>query len=224
MSHSILIEIYSSLKKKWYLTLILAIFCAGGAFVEKYFFTDIIPQTGNMTYTKVIKFDNPVLIYDDNGNFHEVVINKVIDMWSNKNKFLDETENRFNYNKFDAQWSNKTLEDKFKWIDKHILVNYIGNNVYEITFRLLETDTKDASYVQQYALDYLDAYIFYVKNVSSIVVENPKVIVIDQYKLIENHDYFNKNNILIKYTIIGFILGAIIGNIIIICQLLAKKM
>ena len=49
--------------KKWYVILLCAILCAGGLYFEKSRVNTVIPQTGNMTYVRVVRFDTvPVLI------------------------------------------------------------------------------------------------------------------------------------------------------------------
>ena len=204
------------IQKKLHIILIVGIICSGGILAEKIFFQPSVPITGRMIFTEVVRLDRSKQLVDEDGNIKDISISPIVNMWSNKQKFLDKTESQFDYSRFDKNWDNFQLEQKFSWIDKHIRLKLLGNDTYEFVLEFKAEDAKDSDYVKKVGSQFLDEFIDYSNDVSSIILGNADVQVIDTYQFENTHENATNGKILLKYAIIGFVLGCLVSCTVIV--------
>lgn len=208
--------IIKSLQKKLYIILIVGIVCSGGLLAEKIFFQPSIPTTGRMVFTEVVKLDRSKQFIDEKGNIRDISIAPIVNMWSNKQKFLDKTENQFTYSKFDKNWNNYQSEQKFSWIDKHFRLKLLGNDTYEFVLEFKSEDAKDSEYIKKVGIQFLDEFVKYSNGVSSVILGEANIQVIDTYQFANNHENALGGQILLKYAIIGFALGCLVSCTVVV--------
>lgn len=204
-------HIFEQIKRKWYIILFSAIVCAGLSYGDKAFFHPVTPVTGNITFTKVARLEVPQEIYVQNGIGHDVTITSAVNMWSNMERFLEKTESKYNYEKFNKNWNMLKKTEKFSWLNKHLRCQYLGNNVYEFIFQFTSADVKDIAYLQNYGDEYLTEYLQHAEQVAFLMYTEPKFIILDTYSVMDEYNLGDTSFILQKYTIIGFILGIVLG-------------
>lgn len=224
--------------KKWYIVLICAVIGAGALFVEKSIVSPVIADTirqNDIYYTAVIHFTNPIpktAISSDernpekeNGIEHEVTIKYPILMFSNKQKFLDQTESAFDYEKLSKDWSKKSVTEKFDWMGHHLEANYFAPGTYEVVFKIPAMEAKDDEYIREIGDQYLDAYMNYVKECSRLVYDNPEFVVTDRYNLFSHkeNDMATVQSVKKKYAAAGFVLGGFLGTAVLAVLSLRKK-
>ncbi len=208
------LEFLICLKKKWYIIFICVIICAGMLILEKNVLAPVTPKTGEMIFTQVIKFSPPITTYKDRNSIKDATM-YTIHMWSNMQKFIDSTENDFDYEKFCKDWYKKDYKQKFGWVNSHINMIYVGNDIYEIIFNFSSKDAKDSDYILQNKDGYLRAYKQYVKNALSVTMGNYELETIDKYEYLEPLKVPGKIELGIKYIVIGSMLGLIVGIILV---------
>lgn len=223
MNSEILVEFFYIIKRRWYFMIIFAVFCSAGLLIEKTYFSPAIPQTGSMMFTQVVKFDQPVKKYSEGENIKDVTMIYNVHMYSNLQKFLDESESIFNYEKLERGWNNKTISEKFNWLNKHLEVHYCGSNVYEFILRFGSEDPKEATYVEKNGDNFLTNYVNYSKNVSTEIIGECQITILDKYQLFNKRENVTQTDILIKFGIIGFVLGIIISCVVLFLVTLHKK-
>ena len=230
--------------KKWYIILICAVLGAGALFMEKSIISPVTQDTikqSDIFYTAVIHFTNPIpktTINSEEKNSekenwinginvieHEVTINYPILMFSNKQKFLNQTEPAFDYEKLSKGWSKKSVTEKFKWIGDHLEANYFAPGTYEVVFKIPATEVKDDEYIREIGDKYLDTYLNYVKECSRLVYDNPDFVVTDRYNLFSNkgNDKATVQSVKKKYIVAGFVLGGVLGTAVLAVLSLRKK-
>ncbi|WP_295715292.1 hypothetical protein [uncultured Mitsuokella sp.] len=225
--------------KKWYIIIIVALLVSIGLYLEKRTVAPTIPQSGEMVYTSIVKVgsnidknhevyleDNSKTTKNNNNNIiNEVTIVPIIQTWGNEKKFIDLIHNKYDFLKLNRNWNNLSKnEDKFKWINDHFIVNYMGNNVYEFVLLFKAEDVKDSQYVKENGTDLLNDYIAYAKEASSLVYPNADFNVVENHQFIDEGVIANQQALAKKYAVIGFVLGALASiAVLCVCYLKTNK-
>ena len=124
--------------------------------------------------------------------------------WTILYDFYLKIKDQFNYDRMIPGWENKSDYQKIDWLQKHIKINDFGAGNLEIRFDILKAEAKDLTYLKENGEKYVDRYLNFLKE------EN----IIDSYKVKKEMVVFpaseiiNKKDVLIKYGVIGFILGS----------------
>lgn len=196
--------------RKWYVILICAVICAGGLYIEKEKIHPGVPASGDMTYIRVVQFEEVPLLAGQ-----EIVVDKGLYAWPNLTKLKDQLESSFNMNKLDSDWEVKKTSTKFSWEGGHFRANRISPGTYELIVSFSKMDGKDEDYIKENADKLLDIYESYFQKVAATNISNLEMRTIDHYNLIENDFTSSREGIGKKYAIIGFVLGALVGVVIV---------
>lgn len=198
------------LLKKWYVVVLCAALGAVGMYVEKGVVRPPVAQGGDAYFTAVAVL-SPVPLAHLDGAVKENTLNYPLQMWSNKQKFLEKTEPNFDYEKFCKGWSKRTETSKYKWIDSHFITKAFGDGRYEFTLRFTRNEPKNDDYIEANGQALLSEYVHFSEKVASVYVANPKVTLVDQYQLFEDKNQVQPEQLELKYVIIGTVLGALLG-------------
>ena len=124
--------------------------------------------------------------------------------------FLKQSENRFDYKKINSDWDKLTEIQKVEWLQKHIHVVDIHSGVIQFIFTLSADDAKDYEYIKLYGTKYLDEYISFAESRINQITPQSQFKEVSTYTLEPKLLANDKNIIIIKYGIIGAVLGTII--------------
>lgn len=203
-----------SIAKKWYVILICAVLCALGLYFEKSRVQPPVPQSGDMTYIRIVKFDViPSYVVQHTGN--EFVVENLVKVWPNLSDLTNELETNFEMNRLNIRWDNLSQSQRYKWLNTHFNINRVGPGTYELTLRFSKNDPKDFDYIQDNQENLLDVYTQYIQQTTAEVVDNTKLTTVKGYQLVENADAPTQAGIEKKYAAIGFVLGGLAGVIIV---------
>ena len=128
---------------------------------------------------------------------------------------IDEFQNKYNskysFRDFSLNWDKLKKEEKYKWQQKHIIINEAGAGVFEICLWLKSSDPKNLKYVEENGESFLDDYIQY----SNCILENLELKLhikeFNRFAMLPEEIKIDKNTILLKYAILGFLLGSLFG-------------
>lgn len=200
-----------TLKSKFIYIILLAIIFSLGLVIEKTFFTDYVIQSTRFHTEKAIKIEyNQPLMFNnslDYGTF--------LKSYSEIDLFLKQSENRFDYKKINSDWDKLTEIQKVEWLQKHIHVVDIHSGVIQFIFTLSADDAKDYEYIKLYGTKYLDEYISFAESRINQITPQSQFKEVSTYTLEPKLLANDKNIIIIKYGIIGAVLGTIIGVVIV---------
>lgn len=200
-----------TLKSKFIYIILLAIIFSLGLVIEKTFFTDYVIQSTRFHTKKTIKIEyNQPLMFNnslDYGTF--------LKSYSEIDLFLKQSENRFDYKKINSDWDKLTEIQKVEWLQKHIHVVDIHSGVIQFIFILSADDAKDYEYIKLYGTKYLDEYISFAESRINQITPQSQFKEVSTYTLEPKLLANDKNIIIIKYGIIGAVLGTIIGVVIV---------
>lgn len=211
-----------ALLKKWYIILLCALLCAGGLYIEKSQVTNVIPQSGDMTYIRVVKFDS-VPLFTANQTSTEVNLTNLMRAWSNLTDLETQLVNRFDITKLNADWKKNSDSQKMKWLGGHFRVQNMGPGLYELIIQFDKKDGKDSQYIKDNHEALMDLYQSYFTESAQMVTTNTRVTPIKEIEKIDEEKVMTRADVAKKYAIIGFILGSLLGVVIVMVWDAQKK-
>jgi uncharacterized membrane protein len=205
---------FQSIIKKWYVILICAIVCASGLYFEKSQIHTVVPQTGDMTYIRVVRF-NTVPVFTANQTSTEIDVTNLMKAWSNLTELNSQIEENFDMNKMNADWNKISDSQKVKWLGEHFRVQNMGPGLYELIIQFTKQDAKDSQYIKENRIALMNLYENHFLKMSTLVTKDTSLSTVKELQNINEDKIVSKENIEKKYAVIGFILGALVGVVIV---------
>lgn len=204
----------NSIIKKWYVIFLCALLGAGGLYFEKKQVVPAIPQTGDMTYIRVVKFEQ-IPTETLMGTSTEIRMNALVNAWPNLSSLTTRMDDNVEMQKLNPKWTDLAQSQKFKWLTGHFRVNWIGPGMYELIFSMKKNEAKDADYIKANHENLIGEYEDYFKESARMVTNDTNLTTVKKFELIEESGMPTVPQIEKKYAIIGFVLGALVGIVIV---------
>ena len=204
---------FSELKSKWFIIVILAFVLCGGLIFEKRGNGDNVIYVSTSAYAQVmvkVVFDDPNVPHQytvpDSGLFTA--------SGGEKYAFMKETEKIFDYSKFNANFPVLNEENKFLWLDKRLMTLGYYPDLFAVAFWVKDEDAKDLEYtnanVEKYVSDYVE---FCSKKLQAAGIGHLEII--DKSFVPAEGSILPTNSFMLKYGIIGAVLGTVVGVLIV---------
>lgn len=208
--------------KKIGIILLVGILCSLALMFEKNRSSDFMVESGAFCITCLTK----ILDTEDmNPNF-EFNYGKLIETNTNMNDFLEVTEgnNKFDYNKIYGNWRTISGIKKVDWLRDHFRT-YTAHNggAWEFSFFINENEPKDVAYLDENASAFMRTFIDQSEKTIKLVRPNAKIEILKETIISPENKVLPKKRILIKYGIIGFVLGVIIATMMFFVKTLGKN-
>lgn len=127
--------------KRIWLILLCGTIISFGLMAEKYFYGNYIIRSGDIFLSRIVRLEKDINNNIDNHDiFH---FEKYMSTYPVIHDFQKEYSKKYNFSYFDADWKNKGNIKRYEWQQNHIFINKIGNNIYEVCFRLKNNDLKN---------------------------------------------------------------------------------
>lgn len=210
------------LKRKWWFVVLLGLLFSAGSAYEKSISDNWIVQSGNVVITKTFTVENfeKYLTANYNQKFN---IDKFCDLYQIQKNMIKVTDEKYDYSAFNLNWKKLNEAQKYDWLQNHFSINDFGLGVYELVFELNENDSKEIEYVKKEAKNFLNDY-FNVLIVELQKLEpDLKIKVIDEIEVYPTEISIDKNSIIKKYAVIGFIAGCLLGIVILFVREMSLK-
>lgn len=204
----------NSIIKKWYVIFLCALLGAGGLYFEKKQVVPAIPQTGDMTYIRVVKFEQ-IPTETLMGTSTEIRMNALVNAWLNLSSLTTRMDNHVEMQKLNPKWTDLAQSQKFKWLTGHFRVNWIGPGMYELIFSMKKNEAKDADYIKANHENLIGEYEDYFKESAGMVTNDTSLTTVKNFELIEEAGIPTAPQVEKKYGVIGFVLGALVGVVIV---------
>lgn len=200
--------------KKWYVILICAVLCSGGLYFEKSRVVPAVPQTGDITYIRVVKFNRiPTEILNETST--EIKMDALVKAWPNLSKLTEKLDNNINMEKLNPKWGDMAQSKKFDWLTNHYRINWVGPGMYELIFQMKKDEVKNAEYVKENHENLIGEYEEYFQESAGMVTNDTSLTTVKNFELIEETDMPTAQQVEKKYSVIGFVLGALVGVVIV---------
>jgi hypothetical protein len=205
---------FKKVLSKWYIVLICAFITSGMLYFEKSKVNPSIQQTGDMIFTRTVKF-NKIPTFTAGQTTTEINLSKIMKMASSQEYMIKILEDNFKTSKLDKSLDKMSNLNKLIWVDKHFYVEKVGPGVYELVMKYSRNDPKDAEYIIDNSSALIETYEKAFKESSKMLISDTSFDEIKNYDIIENISTNNESNMNKKYAIIGFVLGALIGIVMV---------
>lgn len=214
---------YEKLKEVFYkkirIIILFSFLCACALVAEKYYTSDFMVQSGGFCITAIANINDPERMQNP---YIELEYGKLIRTNSNFADFLSTTEktNKYDFNKVYGNWKNLQGEKKYEWMRKHINVYNAHNGVVEFSIEIKENEPKDITYLKENADEIMDDFVKQSEQTINAVRPGTKIEIKRKTMTIPENIYLSKKSIMIKYGIIGFILGGCLATLVIFIKTL----
>lgn len=179
---------FQSIIKKWYVILICAIVCASGLYFEKSQIHTVVPQTGDMTYIRVVRF-NTVPVFTANQTSTEIDVTNLMKAWSNLTELNSQIEENFDMNKMNADWNKISDSQKVKWLGEHFRVQNMGPGLYELIIQFTKQDAKDSQYIKENRIALMNLYENHFLKMSTLVTKDTSLSTVKELQNINEQQF-----------------------------------
>lgn len=200
--------------KKWYVVLICAMLCAGGLYYEKSRVVPAIPQTGDITFIRVVKF-NQIPLVNLNDTYSEIKMDPLVKTWFNLSELTKQMDSQMDMKKLNPKWSELPESKKFEWLNDHYRINRIGPGMYELIFQIKRNVAKDQKYIEDNRVQVLDVYEGFFQKTARMVTSDTSLTRVKEFELVESAGTPSLKQVNYKYAIIGAVLGTLVGVVIV---------
>ncbi len=214
---------FQSIIKKWYVILICAVVCAGGLYFEKSQVHTVVPQTGDMTYIRVVRFDT-VPVFNANQTSTEINMTNLMKSWSTLTDLDAQIETSLDMSKMNGDWDKTADSQKIKWLGDHFRVQNMGPGLYELIIQFSKKDAKNSQYIKENSVNLMNMYEAHFSKSAALVTNDTSLSTVKEIQNINEDKVISKENIEKKYAVIGFILGALVGVVIVMAWNAKKRL
>lgn len=163
-------------------------------YFEKSQIHTVVPQTGDMTYIRVVRF-NTVPIFIANQTSTEIDMTNLMKAWSNLTELDSQIEENFDISKMNANWNTASDSQKVKWLGEHFRVQNMGPGLYELIIQFTKQDAKDSQYIKENSIALMDLYENYFSKTSTLVTKDTSLNTVKEIQNINEDKVVSKENI-----------------------------
>lgn len=158
-----------------------------------------IAPKGDVEIAKTIKLEN----YSD--RYDILRYDKYLSSSAFLHSFYESSKENYDYDKLSPGWSNKTQSEKMQWLNKHIIVTYFGAGRMEAKLSIKRSEPINLQYIKENGEKFLDDFINFAND------KDP----FGQYEIVNSEISIpeglvvSSKKVILKYGIIGFVLGIV---------------
>ena len=145
--------------------------------------------------------------YTDNK---DIFVNAELEMF----QFITQTSDHIDWRRYNRNWETLDIKERLTWFIGHVRVDRFDPNFYLFKVVVETKDSPDIPYVNSTIAPLLDEYVDFANNRLERTGIG-KFVVIDSAEVISEPQPISKKRLVLKYFVIGGILGAIVGTILI---------
>ncbi|MCI7478147.1 MAG: hypothetical protein MSA77_07940 [Selenomonadales bacterium] len=212
--YNVMDQILRILRKKWIPIIIIGMLFSFVFMGFKYSTKDsyTLAPNGDVLISDVIRIDDYIDRYDILR--YDKYLNSSVFLYS----FYENTKDSYDYNKLSPGWDSKTNSQKQEWMTTHIKTEYYGAGRIAVSLDLKKSDPMDLEYVKEHGADYIKSLIAFADSKDSF----GKYEVVNSVVSIPESLTTSNKKVVLRYGIIGFILGAVVMTTIVIIWYMRK--
>lgn len=212
-------------RKIWVIFLV-AILGAIALGVEKFFFSNFVTRTDIFYIANIVKVENfnngmpASQMFVNQTNYKAIMLTT-----GNLYKFIQKgkQDRTVNFQKLNADWNKLSEGSQILWLSKIIKINDMHNGVYEIILNMDKFSAKDIDYLAKNAPQIMKTFVQCSNDFIKEIEPETKIKIIDQRSVVPEIVQLSKKKIVLKYAVIGFVLGGIVSSLAVALWALGKK-
>ena len=206
-------------KKKIGLILLIGVFGAIILSGVKFMFSDVANRHGDYLYIRTIQIEEPVV-----SNKRDFDYKGFLESPANYYRFIyDEENGNFDFTKVDSAWNRKSEYEKMDWLKKNIKVTSYHDNVIEFAVHFDANITRDVDYMKEHGESLTNDFV--ERSEKSIKAVKPEVTFksVGEENSLPIVEPINRKSMVIKFAIIGFVVGAFVAIFLLFLWSIAKE-
>ncbi len=196
------------------------IMVSAGLIYEKHIGPNYVIRSGDVFIVRNVQIQNYNRMIISGSKF---VFNKYMNTYPMVEKFWQGTAQKYDYTKFDSGWNQKTKLDKLKWLQTRLIINDYGDGFFSIVFNLKSSDPKNIVYVEKNGANYIDEYARFADKELKNLNGETGIKVLESSNIFPEERQISKQDVLLKYGIIGFVLGVLLAAVFILVHAQLKN-
>lgn len=205
------LELLKYLRNKIIIILGIAVVVSALFVLEKSLFTDFQIQHGNYASEIVLKVDIPNSGYYDKTLNYEVLLTSS----TMANKFFDINEKKnIDLTGINKNFAHYSQNEKRTWFQRNLKVKNLGDNTVQIGLSIPPDTPSDRNYLDNNFKNYYMNYIQVVSDEIRAIEPGSNARIISTLQDTPEFKEVSRMSVLIKYGVIGFIMGSILACII----------
>ena len=212
-------QLLAELYRKKIIIVLCAVLCAAALAFEKYYFGEFVVRTGTYYTTAVVHVDH--LKENDNSLKAERLLRTTGNLYS----FIEKNEKNgpISFNRLDVNWDKLDKNGKITWLQKYISIYNFGYDTYEILIKLDSFVPKDADYLKANSNELLREFIACSDEYIQKIEPSASIRVIKTDAVYPEVVTISKKQTVLKYGMIGFVLGLLLSSVSILIWTLGRK-
>lgn len=200
--------------------IVVGIVCSIALVCEKSFTTDFVVESGDLIQTKIIKVNDP----NDSPLSDKSVDYRGI-MYTNYNldSLINDQKNSFRFDNLNLEWEKLSKIEKLAFLRKVIVIHDFRNGIYEIVLRISKDTPKNVDYLNANGQNFINAFVDVSNNTINGLRPGTQIEILSQDSAEPEYKPLPQAAILVKYGIVGFILGEILSFLVVSVVALGKK-
>lgn len=205
MNNKYLDEIRKNFLKNFLIVILCGFFGCTALIVEKNYTTDYVVKTDRAYVMDIVQFSTgETNVYEDLFDYKGLLLTSY-----NLNQFANSDE--VDFSQLNANWNKMSKDQKLKWLSDVIKVNSFKDGVCEIGIDFSKNTPKNMEYMQTNSNVILQTFENTSLKTLQMVKPTSSAKIINHTEVLPEKIMLPKDKILLKYGIIGFMLGAIIA-------------
>ena len=174
-----------------------------------------VPVEKAVAKSTTLYVEQQVFIRQDGAQPAAVHYGEMFNSYGTLIAFIHQSEQVFDYTKFQPGWNGMDDEEKSKWLQKHILTRDVSPGIFLAATYVGPNEWKDADYARENGRKILESYIRF--NEKQLQRFDPSVTfeLQEPVELLPQEVAVARKPLLGKYAIVGFVLGALVGIFIV---------
>lgn len=207
----------TELRNRWKLVLLIAILAAAALTGEKMLAKEPVAKS------TTLYVEQQVFIRQAGAQPAAVHYGEMFNSYGTLIAFIHQSEQVFDYTKFQPGWNGMDDEEKSKWLQKHILTRDVSPGIFLAATYVGPNEWKDADYARENGRKILESYIRF--NEKQLQRFDPSVTfeLQEPVELLPQEVAVARKPLLGKYAIVGFVLGALVGIFIVFVLAVRKR-
>lgn len=214
-----LLKLEQVIIKKFSVILVVGVICALALCTEKYFTSNFSVESGDIDFTRLVQIqDKTYNVQPHVGTEYE----RILKTNYNIRSFID-NHPEIKFSKINKNWDTLDEAQKLDFVRDMFEIYDFKNNNVEFVFKVKRSVPKDTDYLKENGNDITDSYVSESLNLLKKVDDTTAFKEIGRTETMPSVVQLSKGKLIVKYGIIGFILGVILATLVLLIKSIGKK-
>ncbi len=167
--------------------------------------SDVAQRHGDYLFIRTVQVSTGNALVDSKNEFD---YKGFLESPANYSQFIDAADhNVFDFTKVDSAWNRKGRYEQIKWLTDKIKVGSYKNDVFEVSIHFDANVTRDVDYMNEHGKMLADTFIKQSEESIKSINPNATFRVVNEEQYLPVVEPINRKNVMIKFAIIGFVVG-----------------